>query len=122
MTSTTTLTREALLERAKPRYEEVPVDDWGTIGLRSVSEVQKSRRSAACFDMKGNEVQKNITLRRVHEIVDQVMVDVDTPMFKECDVPMLAELDATKLEPLFAAIRKFNGVELDLGKLEELSD
>ena len=79
----TTLTREALLGKAKPTYQTVEVEGFGTVGIRSCPELQRSRRISALFDAQGNLKEGHKELRRVYMIIDQVMVDEDTPMFTE---------------------------------------
>ena len=105
---TTTLTREALLDRAKPKYAEVEVPGWGTVGVREVSQLLASKRAGQMFDDNGKLKEDVFALRNVHMIIDQLMVDEDTPMFTEADIPVLSNLGASKLNPLLAVIANFN--------------
>lgn len=114
----TTLTRERLFEKARVRYEVVTVTGFGEVGIRSGGEVQRSRRAARMWDSEGNPVEESFAKRRVHSIIDQVMVDEKTPMFSDKDADDLGALDATELDALYAAIAKFNEVE-DTGKKDE---
>ena len=114
----TTLTREALLAKATPRFEWVEVEGFGTVGLREPSELVRSRRSAQLFDADGNLVQSHNERRRVYSIIDQVMIDETTPMFSEADLTELLALASFKLDPLYVAIQVFNA-EIDPGKKDE---
>lgn len=106
---TTTLTREKLLAAAAPSYTTVEVAGFGVIGLRSQSELQRSRRIAALFDDAGNLRDDSKQLRRVYMIIDQVMASEKTPLFTDADALELGSLDGEKLDPLIAAIVEFNG-------------
>lgn len=117
----TTLTREKLFKKAKVRYQVVDVPGFGKVGIRSGGEVQRSRRAARMWDGDGNPIEESFAQRRVHAIIDQVMVDEGTPMFSEKDAKDLGALDSNELDPLFAAITKFNEGE-DTGKKGGLSD
>ncbi len=117
----TTLTREKLFKKAKVRYQVVEVPGFGKVGIRSGGEVQRSRRAARMWDGDGNPIEESFAQRRVHAIIDQVMVDESTPMFSDKDAKDLGALDSNELDPLFAAITKFNEVE-DVGKKDVSSD
>ena len=105
---TSTLTREALLGKAKPRYEEVDVPGFGVVGIQACSELRRSHRISKLFDANGNRLEIASVRRRVHMIIDQVMVKQGEPMFQESDVDVLLELDSEKLDPLVHAINNFN--------------
>jgi hypothetical protein len=114
----TILTRDAILKKVKGRFAFVEVEGWGRIGLRSMTEVQRSRRASQMWD---NEqlVQENVDVRRIHTIIDQVMVDEKTPMFTEADVAELREADPVILDELYAKIIEFNAPDEDAGKKDE---
>ena len=99
----TTLTREAIFEKAKPRTKLVDVPGWGKVWLRSWGEVRRSMRMASIANDDGSE-----GMSRLYRIVDQVLCDETTPMFTDADVPKLAELDGEKLDALNGAIVIFN--------------
>ena len=103
-----TLTREALLEQGKPKYQEVEVPGWGTVGLREVTQLLASKRAGQLFDDNGKLRDEQFALRNVHMIIDQVMVDEQTPMFTESDVVSLSDLGANQVNPLLAVITNFN--------------
>ena len=109
----TSLTKEALKEKAQARYEEVTVDGFGVVGIRSVSPVKQSHRASKCFNENGDRVQLEIDRRDVYKLIDQLMIDENTPMFEAADVVWLSECDASRLNPLFEAVRKFNGESLE---------
>ena len=108
---TTTLTKEALLDKCKARYEEVEVEGFGTVGIRSVSPVKQSLRTSSYFDDDGKFSEAEGAKRDIYKLIDQVMIDENTPMFTDADFSALDALDSAKLDPLFAAINIFNGVQ-----------
>lgn len=118
----TTLTREQLLSKvAKPRYEEVDVDGFGTIGIRERTRLQSSRRTFSLFDSRGNVDESKAALQPFWMIVDQVMVDENTPMFSESDVMTIANWPDGKADELFAAVQRFNEEVVDDPKKPEES-
>ena len=76
-----TLTKEALLEKCKSRFEWVEVAGFGKVGLRDQTEVKRAFRVSRQFDKNGNFVESARELRRIHMIVDQVMSNESEPMF-----------------------------------------
>lgn len=106
---TTTLTREALLEQAQPEFTWATIEGIGRVGIRSVSEVQRSRRIASLFDADGNIIPEHRALRRVHLIIDHLMADETTPMFTDADINQLGALDGAKLDVYVAAINHITG-------------
>lgn len=117
----TTLTREALLNKAKPRYEVVDIPGVGKIGIRSVSELQKSRRDSRSVDASGALLKDYAERARAFAFIDQLMVDEETPMFSESDVEEIQAMDHAVTRPLFHAIKMFNGEE-DARKKAESGD
>ena len=117
----TSLTREALLEKGKHRYAEVEVKDWGTVGIRSLSEFRRSARAAEMFSDEGEPDRDKAMRHRVWSIVDQLMVDENTPMFTNEDVPALLDADTYLVSTLYDAIVEFNGGELYQEKKDESS-
>jgi len=103
----TTLTREALLERAKPRYEVVDVPGWGTVGIRTQLETKRARRAADHF-VNGKYQQDVADKRRAYMMIDQLMIDEETPMFQESDVEALASGNGAVYDELIYAIQQFN--------------
>lgn len=103
------ITRDLFFKTAEPRFAWVDVEGWGRVGICEVSQLQFSRRQASYYDADGNEVEEEIAKQWVHAIIDQVMIDKDTPMFTDRDFRRLAQLSAKKLEPITLAIIEFNG-------------
>lgn len=97
----TTLTREALKEKAACRYEEVDVPGWGRIGIRSCPEHQRSLRQMQYIDDRESY--------RISKLIDQLMSDQDTPLLTEEDREWLKAADSYRLDPLHAVLDKFNG-------------
>ena len=106
-----TLTREALLEKAKPKTELVDVEGWGKVLLRTTSEVQRSRRYSKMFDGRGKRIAAVSERRRVYAIIDQVLTEAGEPMFTDADAEALGDSNADVLEPLYVAIASFNEVD-----------
>lgn len=106
------LTREKLIEKCKPRFEWVEVEGFGKVGIREPLELQRSRRVSRMFDRAGNHIEASKEMRRMHMIIDQLMVDEAAPMFAAGDkdaMEILSQLSSTQLDPIVAAIVKFNG-------------
>jgi hypothetical protein len=98
------------LSAIKPRYEVVEVAGFGTVGLRSVSQLQLSRRYASyCDPATGAPLPGANENSTVDSIIDTVYVNEKEPMFTAADREALLEADSAKLQPLLEAIDKFNG-------------
>lgn len=115
----TTLTREALLGKGKPRYEVVDVPGIGKVGIRSVSEVRKTQRESKSVDENGKVLPDYSEKVRAWAFIDQLMVDESTPMFAESDLVAIQEMDHAITRPLFQAIKDFNREDEDKGKKDE---
>ena len=115
----TTLTREQLLNKAKARYEEVDVPGLGTVGIRSLDRAKIDLRSSSWFDDEGNLIDAKFALRNVYMIIDQVMVDENTPMFSADDIDVVSGLDGAMLNPLISAVQEFNNEAEPVKKKEE---
>ena len=105
----TTLTRELLLSKAKPRFEYRDIPGVGRVGIRSVSELRKTQRESRSVDTNGNIKPGYVEKVRAWAFVDQLMVDEDTPMFSEDDVPAIQDMDHAITRPIYQAIKEFNG-------------
>lgn len=103
-----TLTREALFDKGKPKYREVEVPGWGTVGIREVTQLLASRRAGQLFDDNGKLKNDVFALRNVYMLIDQLMVDESTPMFTEADVAELSDLGSAQVNSLLAVITNFN--------------
>ena len=104
----TTLTRELLLDKGKPRFAFVDVPHLGTVGIRSVSELRQSQRDSTFYDDEGRPREDIYSKTRAFAFVDQLMVDESTPMFSESDIPEILEMDVAIVRPLYQAIKDFN--------------
>jgi hypothetical protein len=110
----TTITKETFAKKAKQRYEEVEIDGWGTIGIRSVSSLRASQRASRLFSLETGElIREQADLQSFHRIIDQICVDPDTPLFTEADIEFLQDLDESRLAPIKRAISEFNGEEAE---------
>lgn len=105
---TTTLTREALLDKTKLVYKEVDVPGFGRVGIRQQSEMKRMARTNQLFDKDGNVSDFHNDRRRAYLLVDQLMIDDQTPMFSEGDVEQLMEQGSDHFDMLVAAIKLFN--------------
>ena len=104
-----TLTRAKLISTAAPRYELIEVEGFGKVGLRSVAQMQLSRRYVSYTDpLSGATLPDEQAKSGIHKLIDQLMTDEKTPMFTDEDIDLLAGLDAEKLSPLYDAIDVFN--------------
>lgn len=114
-----TLTRKSLLKSCKPEVHTVDIAGVGKVFVRSLTELQRSRRLAEMFDGNGNLTTSAKQKRRVHMIIDQLCEDADgTPMFSEGDVGELMGLDGVKLDPYIEAIQAVNEPAEKNGKAE----
>ena len=105
----TTLTRELLLEKGKPRYEVVSVDGLGEIGIRSVTELRQSQREHEFYNDDGTPKDDLHEKMIAIAIIDQVMASEDSPMFTADDLDSVLAMNQSVTRPLFAAIQEFNG-------------
>ena len=99
-----TLTREALLAKATPRYQRVSVEGWGEVLLKSITQTQLTRREIS-YAREPKELERSAA----YLIIDQVMTTESEPMFTVADVDKLGEIPADVLLPLQEAIAEFNG-------------
>ena len=114
----TTLTKAALLEKLKkPRYEVVEVEGFGLIGIRQRSTFMASHRAFSIYDKHGELVERKRDLQHIYRLIDQVMVDENTPMFSESDADALASAAEGELDELHLAVLRFNSeIEPDPSK------
>ena len=103
------LTRSALLQKTKLRYSEVEVEGIGTIGIRSITQLQLSRRYSSYNDKDGKFIPSEGVKAGVHKIIDQVCEAPGKPMFTDADFDEVAGMAADTVDALHAAIDEFNG-------------
>ena len=96
------ITKQTLLDSCALRFEWVEIDGVGRVGIRSVPEVQLSRRRYMCLE------EPHRSLADVYMLVDQLMTDEQTPMFEEADADALGQLDGDRLDPYKQAVYAFN--------------
>ena len=110
MKTTTTLTREALLNELSARTTQVEINGLGSVLIRSWSPVQRSRRQAAISKMKAEDQYKYAS---AFAIVDMVRNADETPMFTEDDIELLISENssATKIDLLHGACQEFDDEE-----------
>lgn len=103
------ITKQQIFEKAAANFTWVEIDGWGKVGVRSCPTLQNSHRWVTYTNPQTGEIiPEERAKQQIHELIDQLMVDPETPMFDEEDFDALAELDAEKLAPLSLAIREFN--------------
>ena len=105
---TTTLTRDEFIQKAKRIYREVDVPGFGRVGLRQRPETSRMVEFLRYLDRNGNTNPEQAKFRRAHLIIEQVMIDENTPMFSADDIDMIGEMGSENLDQLFAAINQFN--------------
>lgn len=106
-----TLTREALRVAAKPRFEQIEIEGFGKVGIRSRSQVMAMKREASLYNPDGSPNHESMDLQAVYLIIDQICKTAEEPLFTDDDIEWLAASDASKLQPLIDAIIRFNGPE-----------
>ena len=106
-----TLTRELLIKKTRPRFAWVQVEGFGRVGLRSIDQLQASRRIYSAQTPDGKPIPGAEELVLVHRIIDHVMTDENTPMFSDADVELIQGMDADALGPLIQAIEEFAGAD-----------
>ena len=106
------LTKQQLLDKAKPRFEIVDVEGWGPVGIRTCPQIQSARRSVTYNDpTTGAPDLEGLAHSGIHRLIDQLMTDEETPMFTDDDFDELSVLNVGVLTPLYNAIDAFDGGE-----------
>lgn len=103
------LTKQQLLDAAKPQFEWIEVPPFGKVGIRSLPSLQQSRRELQYYNADGSVNADELSRAGLYLIIDQVCSAPDQPLFTEDDIEQLAGRDYAKLKPLVEAILKFNG-------------
>lgn len=103
------LTKAALAEHAKPRVELIKADDVpgliDDVWVRSYPQSLMSSRKSQLIDADGNF---DSGLADRFQIIDQIMLDENEPMFTDEDIDSLGDMDGERLAPLMLAIQRFN--------------
>lgn len=103
----TSLTREKLLA-LKPTVKQVEVKGIGTMWVKSLDELTRSRRIAAMYDEKGKVDKNTSEQRRAQLIIDQVCNEDGSPMFTKSDLKDILKLDGISLDNIVEAVLGFN--------------
>jgi hypothetical protein len=100
------LTKATLLKKAALDKPDLLGEFFGEkVYVKSVSELQRSRRMAQIFDAKKGKMKSDAMQRaRCLTIVDHLCSEDGTPLFTERDVNDIMALDAMKLDLLNSAI------------------
>lgn len=103
----TSLTREKLLA-LKPTVKKVEVEGIGTMWVKSLDELTRSRRIASMYDEKGKLDKNTSEQRRAQIIIDQVCNEDGSPMFSKSDLKDILKLDGISLDNIVEAVLGFN--------------
>jgi len=96
----TSLTKKALFDSCTPDVTEHQVEGWGTVYLKTLTELQRSTRIASMFDDKGEVKPESRIRQRVNLLIDHLCDKSGKPLFNEGDAKDLLKLDAVKLDAL----------------------
>ena len=104
------LTKATLFKKASLSKPDVLGEFFGeTVYVKSVSELQRSRRMASLYDSKKGQMRSDAMQRaRCLTIVDHVCNKDGEPLFTDKDINDLMSLDALKIDPLISAIEEWN--------------
>lgn len=106
-----TLTRETLLA-LKPVATPIEVEGLGTVFVKPLSELQRSKRLTAMWDEKSDKAEESKIKYRVNMIIDQVCDEEAKPLFTEGDAKDILALQGSKLDNLVNAIGDYNDSQL----------
>lgn len=101
------LTRESLLA-LKPTVRKVEIEGVGTMWVKSLDELTRSRRISSMYDDKGNLDKKQAEERRARIIIDQMCDEDGKPLFTSGDLKEILKLDGISLDKIIDAIMGFN--------------
>ena len=92
----------------KPTVKQVEVKGIGTMWVKSLDELTRSRRIAAMYDEKGKLDKNTSEQRRAQIIIDQVCNEDGSPMFSKSDLKDILKLDGISLDNIVEAVLGFN--------------
>lgn len=98
------ITKEMLLNYAKPDIKEIDVPGIGILRVRPVSELRRSQRQAQYFKPNGQADDLQWGRRRLHRMIDQLVDEKGDPLFTDNDIPELVELDSHRLDAIYGAL------------------
>lgn len=105
------LTKAILLKKAAVSKPELLGEFFGEkVYVRSVSELQRSRRMSSLYDLKKDQIKGDALQRsRCLTIVDHLCDEEGNALFTEKDVNDIMSLDALKVDLLINAIEEWAG-------------
>ncbi len=102
----TSLTKKSLFAACKLDIKEHNIEGWGTVYLKTMTEMQRSSRIADMFTDKGDLKPEARLRQRVNVLIDRLCDKDGKSLFNEGDAKDLLKLDADKLDGLFEALDK----------------
>lgn len=122
-TTTTSLTRQALLKKLAVVDREVSVEGLGKYIVRPRRESLETRRVSAMYNADGERNEQAMELRRVLLVID-CLYDLDgNQIFSDNDISELMKSDSSLLTPLYMAVAGIIDEESDEGNdMAESSD
>lgn len=96
------VTREQLIAKAKRRYQDFVVPDFGTVRIRSLTERERSNYEAEMLDSKGN-TRKSRLLQARRRLIALTVVDPSGELLlnETGDVKALEEQDGSITDAIF---------------------
>lgn len=113
-------TREHLLAAPKRRFAEVEIPGWGTVRIRSLSELERSRFEASIRDKRGQvSASKLIDLKC--RLIVLCVVDTDgNPILSNNDIEQLRQQDSRLTNLLTEKIQEHCGItDNDIEEMEK---
>lgn len=122
-TTTTSLTKQALLKKLAVVDREVSVEGLGKYIVRPRRESLETRRVSAMYNADGERNEQAMELRRVLLVID-CLYDLDgNQIFSDNDISELMKSDSSLLTPLYMAVAGIVDEESEEGNgLAESSD
>jgi len=113
-------TRELLTQRTPRRFTAVPIDGWGTVRIRSLTELERSRFEATIRDKTGQVSSVRMIDLKCRLIVLCVVDAEGNQILQDADITSLREQDSKLTNQLVEAIQSHCGYsDADLGDLEK---
>lgn len=103
------LTKATLLKKASVSKPEVLGEFFGEyVYVKSVSELQRSRRMSSMYDPKKEQLRPDALQRsRCLTLVDHLCDEEGNALFTEKDINDIMQLDAMKVDLLISAIEEW---------------
>lgn len=117
------LTKDALLEAGKRRVQKSHVPGVGDVWMRSLSEAEWSRYQQDSVDLETGRVTQEGLQTAKPRLIALVAADENgNRLFKNADLPLIAEMDAKVVNRLYEACESFCGVTGGDAKNSETTD